>query len=83
MRYLIQCDIEGNLGLTKVKSSKNNSVAHYKTRRVALKHLNRMAREFNAMAEDLNAEQLAYVRADEQGLSPYDYDRMIGGGSAW
>ena len=50
MRYLIQCDLDGNLGLAKIKGSKANSVAHYKTRRVAMKHFNRMVKEFNSMA---------------------------------
>jgi hypothetical protein len=51
MRYVIK--LEDNyessdvfLSLHKVKASKNNSPLHYKTKRVALKHLNKLSKNF-------------------------------------
>ena len=46
MRYIIEVkqSPEGDaLALVKLSSSKNNSPTHYKTKRIALKHLNDLA----------------------------------------
>lgn len=60
MRYLIQADRQGNLILSKLKTSKNNSTSHYKTRRIALKHMKQIqiASLFNSYMDAYREELL-------------------------